>query len=151
MGRTPNNYFMRRVEAGCDGFFESYDVLVLDNWSGHNDIEDMMLRCFRVLVIFLPTRTPEWNPKELIWNSLVQRLGNMPFTALEEIRKLRGDAGWNVGTNSIVALAAAKILDEMTFDEVCKDYRNATTSFLIGGTCRRRPHNCRIKTIIYLD
>lgn len=122
-------FYETAYQAGMDGFFEPHDVLVLDNSGVHNDVEDMMWRCFRVLVIFLPTRTPEWNPKELIWSSLVQKLGAMPITALEAIRRQRGEAGWNVGTNSIVALAAAKILDEMSFDEVCKHYSKCFNFF----------------------
>lgn len=99
-----------------DGYFQPYDVLVADNATIHNDIEEMLWQCCRVLVIKLPTRTPEWNPKEKVWRCLVIKLGTTPVTALQEIRQnFRGG-------KSIVAKAAAHILNGITFDEVRKYY-----------------------------
>eukprot|EP00804_Cyclotella_cryptica_P010503 CCRYP_012308-RA/>CCRYP_012308-RA protein AED:0.50 eAED:0.50 QI:0/0/0/0.5/1/1/2/0/95 len=36
---------------------------------------------------FLPARTPEWNPMELLWNALVQRLKLIPLCVLRDIQQ----------------------------------------------------------------
>ena len=54
--------------ALCDGLFEPYDDFVADNTTFiHNDGKAMLCGCWRILVMFLPTQTPEWNSKEVIW------------------------------------------------------------------------------------
>ena len=107
-----------------DGFFEPYDVIVADNATIHNDVEELLWECCRVLVIFLPTRTPEWNPKELIWAVLVKRMGNMPLTALHVV-----DNAYEGTDSSIVVKAASYVLDRMTFGEVCKHYSHCYNFF----------------------
>ena len=56
-----------------------YDVVVLDraaiHTGGQNTIlVDWLWDNFRIFVLLLPARTPEWNPIELVSNLLVQRL-----------------------------------------------------------------------------
>ena len=74
------------IQAVRDGFFNRGDFVVMDNATIHSggDCEDLeeLLWDFpgvdglpmEITVIFLPTRSPELNPIELIWNTLVQRL-----------------------------------------------------------------------------
>ena len=55
------------------------DILVLDNATIHNgglnlDLENWLWSNFRIYLLYLPASTPEWNPIELVWNILVQRL-----------------------------------------------------------------------------
>ncbi|KAL7530870.1 hypothetical protein ACHAXR_003720 [Thalassiosira sp. AJA248-18] len=111
------------LRAGQDGFFEPSDVLVLDGATVHNGVADMMWQVFHVHVLFLPARTCEWNPKELVWNVLVQRMANLPLTAIAQIRKDYDNGG------SIVAKAAAHNLDNMTFDEVLKHFAHCYEFF----------------------
>lgn len=102
------------VMARNDGFFEPFDVLLIDNATVHNEVAEMLWNTARVHVLFLPARCPEWNPKELVWRSLVSRMRSTPLSALEDLREICGP-----GT-SITALTAADILNNMTFDEVRK-------------------------------
>ena len=102
--------------AGEEGFFEPHDVLVIDNATVHNLIIDMMWDRYRVHVLFLPTRSPEWNPKELIWNSLVKKLNCEPITALSEIKRKYQC------TSDTIMYAARDKLDQFTFKEVRKYY-----------------------------
>ena len=55
------------------------DILVLDNANIHNgglnlDLENWLWSNFRIYLLYLPASTPEWNPIELVWNIIVQRL-----------------------------------------------------------------------------
>jgi hypothetical protein len=61
------------------GWFEPYDVLILDNAAIHSGAEativaDLLWEVRRVLVVPLPTRAPELNPIELIFHILARRL-----------------------------------------------------------------------------
>ena len=65
------------------GFLRPGDFLILDNASIHSqgdndDLDDYMWETYGVFIVFLPTRTPEWNPTELVWRMLVQRLRYYP-------------------------------------------------------------------------
>ena len=63
-------------------------------------------------MLFLPPRCPEWNPIELVWNTLVQRLRTEKIAVLRE----------RYGTKDMCARAAKDILDGMTHDLVKKFY-----------------------------
>ena len=59
-------------EVIMDGFLRRRDVLVLDNVAYHNKkaaavLADWSWDRFEIFVLFLPPRTPEWNPIELVW------------------------------------------------------------------------------------
>ena len=56
-----------------------FDVLVVDRAAIHTGgasatLEDWLWDNFRIFMLLLPARTPEWNPIELVWNMFVQRL-----------------------------------------------------------------------------
>ena len=110
--------FRSDVEAAvATGFLLPEDVLVLDNAAYHtgkgNDILARWLwNKFGVFVMFLPARTPEWNPIELLWNTLVQRLNKKN---LSQLRETYG--------SDCAAHAAKEVLDGMTHQEVAKYYR----------------------------
>ena len=118
--------FRRDIEdAIATGFLLSGDVIVLDNATIHTGRENYILvdwlwRYFGIFVLFLPTRTPEWNPIELVWNTLVQRLRRVDLELLRE----------QFGTDC-AAHAAFDILNGMTHEEVAKFYRSCYMGFLI--------------------
>ena len=107
------------VELACsEGFFHGGDILVLDNASihsvGENSVlEDWLWMQFGVLVLFLPPRSPELNPIELVWNTMVQRLRTVPLIDLLEI---------GAHSSSIKSL---EILNGITHKEVQQFYRKA--------------------------
>ena len=60
-------------------YLQAGDVLILDNAANHTGkdntvLEEWLWSEHMVLVLFLPARAPEWNPIELMWNCMVQRL-----------------------------------------------------------------------------
>jgi hypothetical protein len=69
------------------GWLRRYDILVVDNSQVHcggdaTDLEDALWNNpspfdglpLRILLVYLPTRSPELNPIELLWHTLVERL-----------------------------------------------------------------------------
>ena len=65
--------------AVLSGFLLPHDVLVLDRADIHTgwniiNLADWLWENFRIFILMLPARTPEWNPIKLVWNILVQRL-----------------------------------------------------------------------------
>ena len=72
--------------------------------------ERLSVGVHKVLVLYLPLQTLEWNPIELIWSLLVSRLKMIPLHALVKYKK------------DVAAHAATAILSEMTYDDVCKAY-----------------------------
>ena len=98
------------------GFLLNWDVLVLDNATYHDGgdnkyLAEWLWNDFRILVLFLPTRTPEWNPVENVWAVLVKRLKIFPLAIL---RNVRADAA---------AFAAHHILNHIGFEMVERFYR----------------------------
>ena len=70
------------------GFLRPGDFLILDNAAIHSqgdndDLQHHMWHQYGVFIVFLPPRTPEWNPIELVWRTLVRRLQNYPFELME--------------------------------------------------------------------
>lgn len=113
--------FYRTVELAInDGYFEPHDVLCMDRATIHNEIEEMLWQRCRVLVLFLPTRSPEWNPKELVWQTMVKRMKSRPLRALQE--------QYEFGAR-IVAHEAALALSQTTIFEV-REYYAHCYSFL---------------------
>lgn len=67
------------IQAIVEGFLRPGDVLVLDNAAIHmkgenRGLEDWLWTRVGVVVIPLPTRSPELNPQELVWRSLTMKL-----------------------------------------------------------------------------
>lgn len=94
------------------------DILVLDNAAIHSggdnsDLENWLWLNFRVFLIYLPARTPEWNPIELVWNILVQRLNVFCLQAAKRIG----------GKHSLV-VATMHVLNNVTHKEVRGCYRS---------------------------
>ena len=94
------------------------EVLILDNARIHNGgeaktIEDLLWNAeidgipLQVLVVYLPTRSPELNPIELLFNILSRRIKSYWY---------------QIGTsdNKAVVKLSAKIMDEMSFDLIYK-------------------------------
>ena len=117
--------FKRDIEeAIATGFLLSGDVVVLDNAKIHTGGENYILvewlwEYFGIFVLFLPTRTPEWNPIELVWNTLVQHLKRV------DLRQLRQQYG-----TDCAAHASVDILNEMTHEEIAKFYRSCYLGIL---------------------
>jgi len=66
------------------GWFEEYDVLIMDNAAIHtggeaNIVADLLWETSRVLVLPLPTRAPELNPIELVFHILARRLRSFKY------------------------------------------------------------------------
>lgn len=79
-GNNDAEQFSIDVESaiGC-GWLRPFDVLVIDNAAYHIGRENVVLEDWlwdnhNIFMLQLPPRSPEWNPIELIWNILVQRL-----------------------------------------------------------------------------
>ena len=103
--------FMAAIECSvAKGFLGPGDILVLDNAAIHIYRESQGLFDYLwshgILLITLPTRVPELNPIELVWNTLVQRL-------LALCLSVTG------GRHSIVEFSSY-ILSTMTHHEVSK-------------------------------
>lgn len=105
-----------------DGFFHEFDVVVADSATIHNDVEDMFWMCGHVLFIFLPTRTPEWNPKELNWALLLMRLANFPLDALKAMHE-------DDSRVCVIIRAFQQVLDGFTFEDVEKNYAHCYDFF----------------------
>ncbi len=74
----------------ASGFLQSNDVLVMDNAANHTGKENMVLEDWlwnehSIFALFLPARTPEWNPIELLWNCLSMRLKHNATYILDNI------------------------------------------------------------------
>ena len=81
---------------------------MLDNSANHSGkentvLEDWLWEEHRIFVLFLPARTPEWNPIELVWNILEERLKHYDWRTV-------------CGTDRVVK-AAATVLNRITHKE----------------------------------
>ena len=70
------------------GYLRPGNVLVLDNATNHTGkentvLEDWLWEDHKIFVLFLPARTPEWNPIELLWNCLEERLKHGDWRHIE--------------------------------------------------------------------
>ena len=98
------------IEAAiASRFLRAGDTLVLDNAANHSGKENTVLEdwCWnehRIFILFLPARAPEWNPIELLWNILTQRLKSYDWESV-------------IGSHRVVT-AAAKVLNKITHGEV---------------------------------
>ena len=119
IGQGNNNAenFAVQVQLGVlSGVFLPYDVIVLDRAAihtgkGNSILEDWLWDNYRIFLLLLPARTPEWNPIELVWNILVQRLGVFSLRLIKEM-----------GRHSLVQ-ASEIILRNITHAEVDGCYR----------------------------
>ncbi|KAL7524232.1 hypothetical protein ACHAXR_001481, partial [Thalassiosira sp. AJA248-18] len=112
------NFSVQVQLAVLSGFLLPYDVLVLDraaiHTGGQNTIlEDWLWDNYRIFLLLLPARTPEWNPIELVWNILVQRLQVFSLSA-----------AYQMGEHSLVK-ASEWILNHITHAEVDGCFRKS--------------------------
>lgn len=118
-GTNDSLEFQVTVESALQaGWFHPWDYLVLDNAAihdgGSNDnLDDWLWDNFRICVLFLPARSPELNPIELVWNAMVQRL---KLVSVRHIRNLGADG---------VAIVSGDVLKSTTFEDVEGMYRHA--------------------------
>ena len=108
-------------EAFATAWLRANEILGFDNaaihQNGYNgDLADFLWNSpgldnepLKILLLPLPTRSPELNPIELVWNILVMRVN---YRSLE------------VGQSHVVARAAENILNNMDFDLIRRTYRH---------------------------
>jgi hypothetical protein len=99
------------------GFLQTGDFLVLDNALIHlfqelTGLDAYLCNYCGILLQFLPTRSPELNPIELLWNILVQQLKHFP---------LSDDYGPHMHR---VACAAEMLMNEFTHDSADASFRH---------------------------
>ena len=104
------------------GFIGGGDLLVLDNASFHTGKENSVLQVhlwdsYGIFLLFLPARTPEWNPMEQVWKSMLQRLKVLPLNWCIEVTR-------EIGSH-ISAHAAIHVLSGITHEEVMQFYRGS--------------------------
>ena len=112
-GAVFSDFVMQNLQSG---FLQPGDFLVLDNASIHHFQEAMGLDAYLwnyhgIFLQFLPTRSPELNPIELLWNILTQRLLHFPL-------------GDEYGPRSHrVAHAARMLMDAFSHEDVIACFR----------------------------
>ncbi len=121
--------FAIEIEASiASGYLRSGDVLVMDNATNHSGkentaLEDWLWEYHGIFALFLPARTPEWNPIELLWNCLEMRLAHFEWV--------------NIRGSKRVVKAATKILNEITHEEVRRFYEKCG-AFVLHKKKRKR-------------
>ncbi len=102
------------------GFFKHEEVLVMDNARIHTGgeatgVETLLWetpidgRPLHVLVVYLPTRSPELNPIELIFHILTARIRSFRY-------RMAGPC------NKVVVITAKKVFDEMDYGLILRTY-----------------------------
>lgn len=96
-------------------WFERGDVLIMDNASIHTGqeadiVEDLLWETMQVLVVFLPTRSPELNPIELIFHILSRRM--------YRYRQMVG------ACDQAVLNLSCQVLDDMSFELITRCCRH---------------------------
>ena len=90
-GNNDADEFSYDIECACImGYLRQGDVLVLDNAAIHTGrsnkyLEEFIWNEFGVFILFLPTRSPEWNPQELVWRVMVKGMEYYPLRVLREM------------------------------------------------------------------
>jgi transposase len=92
------------------------NVLVMDNAAIHHyhessALDDVLWDEFEIAIIFLPTRAPELNPIELLWNIMVWRMKIIDLSSPDGQQR------------HVAATAAASIMDSFTHYDVAKCYQ----------------------------
>ncbi|KAL7471199.1 hypothetical protein ACHAXS_011463 [Conticribra weissflogii] len=99
------------------------DILVLDNAPNHvgkenKVLEDWLWERFAIIILWLPTRAPEFNPIELVWNTMVQRMQAIPLHVLKSVNR------------DCVAYAAAMVLEKMSHDDIESFYKSCYPNWI---------------------
>lgn len=125
-----SDLFALEIEAAiASGFLKRRDVLVIDGAPIHTGkdntvLEDWLWEYHEIFLLKLPARTPEWNPIELLWNCLEERLKHFDLSRLKKIK----------GSDRVVK-AAALILSEMTHEDI-KEFFKKCEVFTCHGKLR---------------
>ena len=104
------------LESVACGFLRYGDILVLDNAAIHrykdsSELPGYLWSYYGDFFHFLPTRSPELNPIELLWNTLAQRLKYTPLTE-------------NGNRSHRVVQSATMVMNAFTHIDVEKCYRH---------------------------
>jgi hypothetical protein len=96
--------------AAQSNYLRPGDYLVHDNAQYHigkenKAIEDYLWESYAFFVLLLPPRCPEWNPIELVWNILTQRLRSC------DLELAKAKYGSNASANM-----AVEILNEISHE-----------------------------------
>ena len=103
------------------GWFQHDEVLVMDNAAIHTSnetsvVEDLLWeavvdgRPLRNIIIYLPTRAPELNPIEYIFNVLAARIRSWRY---------RNATGQGVDMSGVIAIAR-DVMDNMEYDVILR-------------------------------
>jgi hypothetical protein len=100
------------------GYLVPGDFFVIDNAAYHIGRENAVLDEWLwdnhgIFLLQLPPRSPEWNPIELVWNILVQRLRSCDML----------EARTKYGTNASANMAA-EILEDISTETVARCFRH---------------------------
>ena len=125
-----DSFFDVVVDAINEGFLRSGDVLVLDNARIHNGgdnqaMAEWLWTRFDIFLAWLPTRSPELNPIELIWSYLVRKLKTYPLTILRENMRAIGCS------TDAAAYVAKEILDGVTHDLVWRCVKHCYKDIMV--------------------
>ena len=109
---APKNFIVKAVNRG---FILLLDILISDNayyhWGGEcATLEGYLWEEHNVLIIYLPTRTTEWNLIELVWNVKLRCLGQFPPSVIN-----------SYGANAIAHLAT-DVLNGFSHEDIWKLY-----------------------------
>jgi hypothetical protein len=104
-------------------FLRAGNVLVLDNAANHTDkgntvVENWLWEEHSVLVLSLSAQALEWNPVEMMWNSLMKQLKIFNLS--------------NVPGSHQVVESAATILESITHDNMYRFYEKSGVFTLHG-------------------
>ncbi len=110
-------------DAIASRFLRAGNVLVMDNAANHTGkentvLEDWLWEEHSIFALFLPAQMPEWNPIELMWNCLMQRLKHYDWDHLSASYR--------------VVHTAIYVLDCITHDEVERFYEKSGVFTLHG-------------------
>jgi hypothetical protein len=90
-------------------------------------LADWLWEYHSICVLFLPTRTPEWNLIELVWNTLVKRMLAWDIEVL--CKQLKYNQTWT--ESDVAAFVAQDILSNMDHDLIWSFFRHCFKGYLI--------------------
>jgi hypothetical protein len=110
-------------DAIVSRFLRAGDVLVMDNAGNHTGKEKIVLEDWwweehSIFPLFLPARTPKWNPIKLVWNCLMEQLKHCDWDHLSALYR--------------VVHAAIYVLDRITHNKVERFYKKSGVFTLHG-------------------